>query len=71
MKIKKYKNRKLYNLNTKKYTTQEEILNIYLDTGNVEVICVVTNKDITKEILLRAISSSKNYQLINSCFTQI
>ena len=56
--IKKYSNRKLYLVQAHRYTDHNEILNIIKSGKIIKVIDNITQCDITKETLSRAIAKN-------------
>jgi polyhydroxyalkanoate synthesis regulator protein len=55
--VKKYNNRKLYNTETSKYTTVQELAKMPL--GSFKVLQADTNKDVTIETLLGSLSNGE------------
>ncbi|MFA5480303.1 MAG: polyhydroxyalkanoate synthesis regulator DNA-binding domain-containing protein [Candidatus Muiribacteriota bacterium] len=53
--IKKYENRRLYNVNEKKYISIEDVRNLIIEGYDVVVVEKKTGKDITRQVLLQAI----------------
>lgn len=51
MTIKRYKNRKLYNMTLNRYTNLSEIETMILEGEDIQVICAESNEDITLRIL--------------------
>lgn len=55
--IKRYQNRKLYDVNNAKYININEVINFIKDGGNIKVTCNKTKDDITKKTLLTCCTS--------------
>ena len=53
--IKKYSNRRLYNTNTKKYITQDDVVDLIKNQKDFSIIDVDTEKDITSTVLTQII----------------
>lgn len=67
MQVKRYKNRKLYNLNTHKYITLKEILDAYLDDSSAVSVIKYDGTDVTEKTVLMAVLDSNDAELIKSC----
>jgi polyhydroxyalkanoate synthesis repressor PhaR len=53
--IKKYRNRRLYDVSTSSYVIIDDIKQIILDGDIIQVVDIQTNKDVTRNILLQII----------------
>ena len=52
--IKKYQNRKLYDVHSHCYVTLKEVFSFYQSGSDVQVICNKSKVDITKQVLIQA-----------------
>lgn len=63
--IKKYRNRRLFNSNDKKYLTLDDISRLIKEGRKIKVIETSNNNDITKQVLIQIIlEHEKNYEEI-------
>ena len=58
--IKKYSNRRLYDTNTKKYITQEDVVQLIKEQKDFKVIDADSEKDITSTVLTQIILDKEN-----------
>ena len=58
--IKKYSNRRLYDTNTKKYITQEDVVKLIKEQKDFKVIDADSEKDITSTVLTQIILDKEN-----------
>ena len=58
--IKKYSNRRLYDTNTKKYITQEDVVQLIIEQKDFKVIDADSEKDITSTVLTQIILDKEN-----------
>ena len=63
--VKKYKNRKLYDTESSRYIKLEDVLNIFQEGKEVQVIDNATSQDITVSTLLEALAKKSKGQSRN------
>lgn len=57
--IKKYKNRKLYDIETSSYLNLKDVLLMFINGAPLVIIDCVNKEDITNETILKALSESQ------------